>query len=213
MSFEPDRAIAIFHPPRHGASAMNRRTAIERFKRLARLRLVMPILRARHPPEYTARGVAVGLFVALSPTVGVQMVIVLAIWLMVRALRPRWDFNLVVGLAWTWLTNVFTLAPAYYLFMITGQAMMGRWDDFGSYHQFSDLLDVTLSADAHMLEKLWLYVFNLFDAFGLPMFLGCIPWALVGAWLGYRWSLRMVLRHRERRRSRGGRDNSLKQIG
>ena len=85
-----------------------------------RLRLIIPVLRSPEAADYTARGVLVGLLVALTPTVGLQMLIVAGVWTMVRVLRPSWDFNVVIGMIWTWLTNVFTAPPIYYAFLITG---------------------------------------------------------------------------------------------
>ena len=41
---------------------------------------------------------------------------------------------------------------------------------------------------------------GIFEAWGVPMFVGSVPWALLSAWLGYRWSLNLVRRFRGRRR-------------
>ena len=46
---------------------MKKYTAWERIKRLLRLKLIVPLLRSPHPPEYKARGVAVGLMWAMTP--------------------------------------------------------------------------------------------------------------------------------------------------
>jgi len=66
----------------HGLSVWHR------FTRLMRYRLVIPILRARHEPEYTARGVFVGVAWGFTPTVGFQMPIVFVIWSIMRILAP-----------------------------------------------------------------------------------------------------------------------------
>lgn len=176
-----------------------------RIRRLILYRLIAPVLRARHPPEYTARGVLVGLLVALTPTVGVQMAIVALIWGALRALRPRWDFNVVAAMAWTWVTNVFTLGPVYYVFLVTGRLMLGADDPFSGYHAFSDRLAEALATHSGMLESLWAYTLALFRIWGLPMFVGSIPWALLGGWLGYRWTLRLIVQFRERRLRRAAR--------
>ncbi len=52
------------------------RICFERLKRTARYRLVTPLQRSRHPPGYVARGVSAGLFWAMTPTVGIQMILV-----------------------------------------------------------------------------------------------------------------------------------------
>lgn len=170
--------------------------------RLLRLRLVIPVLRAHHPPGYTARGVGIGMLVAMTPTVGVQMAICAFIWAAVKMMRPRWDFNLLVAMAWTWVSNVFTLAPLYYVFLVTGELMMGRWGDTSGYEVFTDRLSELLSRDTTWYEALWVYAVEIFTVWGLPMFLGSIPWAIATAWLSYRWSLQLSNKVHARRQSR-----------
>ncbi len=173
------------------------------------MRLVAPIVRGSHSPEYSARGVLFGMLVALTPTVGVQMPIVFVIWFVIRKLRPRWEFNLLVALAWTWVTNVVTVPPIYYIFYLTGRLMLGHSGPAQGYDSFSAMLEQTLATNAGWLETLWVYTVGLFERFGVPMFIGCVPWALLGSWVCYRWSLRFVMRvraSRARRRARAGRD-------
>ena len=173
--------------------------------RLAQLvhdKLVVPLHRSKHPPEYTARGVFFGLLIALTPTVGIQMPIVFGIWLLVRRLRPSADFSLVVALAWTWVTNVATAPPLYYLYIVSGRIMLGHWDNLQGYDVFAERLAQTMPQDAGWLETAWLYVVNLFDIFGVPLFVGCLPWMVFGAWAGYVWSLGLLTRLRLARERR-----------
>ena len=107
----------------------------ERFKRASRFRLVIPLKRSVHSPEHIARGVAVGMAWALTPTVGIQMGFCFATWVIARRLF-KWDFHLLVSLAWTWMTNFITLLPSYYLFFLTGQLLLGRFDDLSGYNEF-----------------------------------------------------------------------------
>ena len=157
-----------------------------------RLRLIIPVLRSPEAAEYTARGVFIGLLVALTPTVGLQMVIVAVVWAMVRVVRPSWDFNVVIGMIWTWLTNVFTAPPIYYAFLVTGEGMLGRWGETGGYAIFQQRLVKLLQTDVTFLESLLIYVVGIFEAWGMPMMIGCVPWAIGGAFLGYWWSLRLI---------------------
>jgi len=178
------------------ASRRNRGSSI---KRLIRLRLVVPLLRGRHPPDYTARGVFYGLLIGLTPTVGIQMPIVLLVWLLLRSLNKEWDFNVIVGMAWVWISNAFTVPPFYYTFFVTGQLMLGRFDDVGGYAAFTRDLASAVPADVGFFELVWVSTVNLFDLFGVPMFVGCIPWAVAGAWIGYKWSHSLVVGHRRRK--------------
>lgn len=171
-------------------------------RRLFRFRLVIPLLRARHEPEHTARGVAVGLLFAMTPTVGIQMPLVMLCWLAVRLVRRTWDFNPVIAMAWTWITNVVTVPPIYYTFLVTGELMLGRWGESGGYAVFEERLTSLLATDATFLESLWIYASGIFQAWGVPMFVGCLPWAVAAAWLGYVWSLKATRRIRERKARR-----------
>ena len=137
-----------------------------------RLRLIIPVLRSPEAADYTARGVFVGLLVALTPTVGLQMLIVAGVWAMVRVLRPSWDFNVVIGMIWTWLSNVFTAPPIYYAFLVTGEGMLGRWGETGGYAIFQQRLVELLQTDVTFLESLLIYVVGIFEAWGMPMMIG-----------------------------------------
>jgi uncharacterized protein (DUF2062 family) len=181
-----------------------------------RTRLIHPLLHPRHAPEYTARGVMFGLMVALTPTVGAQMPMVFLIWLAVRRLKPEWNFNLVAAMAWTWVTNVATAPPIYYLYIVTGRTIMGRGDHLRDYDTFASRLTESLEEDASWLDTVWVYADNLVNNFGLPLFVGCMPWVVVGSWLGYRWSLSFIIgvrRARKRRRLRKAQRREVREPG
>ncbi len=177
---------------------------LEGLRRLIHYRMVIPVKRSSHPPEYTARGVMVGMAWALTPTVGIQMALVFITWLITKRLL-RWDFSVIIGMAWTWITNVVTLVPTYYVFYVTGQIVLGRGDDMTGYTEFHKLLDLSLAelgARDGWIDWLAAYSGAMFHGWGVPMLVGCVPWALVGGWLSYVWSLSFVRRHREARAHR-----------
>ena len=97
-----------------------KRGFLDRMSRLSRLKLLIPLRRSPHAPEYSARGVAVGMFWALTPLVGIQMYLCLMTWLFAKPFKEM-QFSLVISFAWTWVTNVFTMFPIYYVFYVTGQ--------------------------------------------------------------------------------------------
>lgn len=190
----------------------DKRSCFGRLKRMTRYRLVTPLQRSRHPPDYVARGVSAGLFWAMTPTIGIQMPMVLAHWIAVRGIK-RWDFNLIHAWAWTWVTNFATMIPVYYAFYATGQIFLGNWDDLTGYYGFLELWNQSIGVTEDgfhpdgVLDQLWYYVVGIFEYawnffvvamknWGLPMLVGCIPYAIVSAWLGYVWSKRIVVNHR-----------------
>ncbi len=171
-------------------------------RRMVRFRLILPTLRSPHSPEYTARGVCIGVALAFTPLIGVQMPLVVLVWLALRQLLPQWNFHLLVALAWTWVTNVVTLVPIYYAFYITGRVILWRWDSLPGFEAFSARMNELITVETSWLEAFWIAVVRIFDSFGLPMFVGCVPYALLFGWLGYRWSLRLIRRLRTRRMRR-----------
>jgi len=178
----------------------NGRSWLTRMGRLIRYRLLIPIKRSVHSPKFTARGVAVGLAWGLTPTVGIQMGLCFIMWVVTRRLF-KWDFSLIIAMAWTWSTNVLTMFPCYYLFYITGQLMLGRFDDLSGYGEFMSLWSSNVGDDSGVSYWVWLwaYMVTLVKGWGLPMAIGCLPWSALGAWAGYVWSLRFTRRHRDHR--------------
>lgn len=172
-----------------------------RLERLLRFRLIIPMLRSRHSPEFTARGVMVGLAWAFTPSVGIQMPLVFGTWLFCRRLL-NWDFSLIQGLAWTWTTNVFTALPCYYVFFLTGQVMLGRWSDLTGYGSFLALFHTAFRDDLGLLDTARTVVDILLLDWGLAMWVGSLPWSALTGWLGYRLSLRFVTAYRAARAKR-----------
>lgn len=177
----------------------------QRVSRLLHFKLIVPLKRSPHPPEYTARAVMFGLFWAFTPLVGIQMYLVLMTWLVARKF-PRLEFNLLIAIAWTWVTNVFTMFPAYYLFYITGKVLTGQIHQARGYEYFVAKWEGVLAAHNGFLETLYASVALIVHDQGVPMTIGCLPWAVLSAWLGYRWTLTFVER---RRRKRGERRHAL----
>ena len=173
--------------------------------RLCRYRLIIPILRGQNSPIHTARGVLIGLICAMTPLVGIQMAMVASIWAVQRVVAPEWRFNVVVAMGWTWITNVFTLPAVYYVFLVTGRLMLGRWEESLGFSDFSNKLEEILSLGGGGLTAAWEITVAMVELWGLPMFLGCVPWAIIWGWVGYRWSLRFLTNRREAKREQQAR--------
>lgn len=163
----------------------------EEARRALRYRLVIPIFRSPHPPEVTARGVANGVFWALTPSVGLQSVAITGTWLGAR-LAGR-DSSLLQAFIWAWLNNPVTMIPLYYAFYVTGLWMLGD-AGAGGYGAFAAMWDTS----AH--EPWRTRVGSLLGTVGWPMLIGCVPYATVAAAVAYAWTLRIVNRRRTRRR-------------
>ena len=179
-----------------------RRSWGEQVERLLRYRILIPIKRSRREPEHAARGVMVGVIWGLTPTMGVQMAIVLLTWLITRRLF-RWDFNVIIGFAWTWISNPLTFIPIYYVFYVTGQFMLGRWDGWDDLLGYDSFLALSRElSDAAFFEATRIYFSTIVWDWGATMVVGCIPYAAAGGFFGYRWGLKFTVRYREARQLR-----------
>ncbi|WP_374314002.1 DUF2062 domain-containing protein [Dongia sp.] len=165
---------------------------------MLRYRLTIPMMRARHSPEHAARGSLVGLFWAFTPSVGIQMPLVLISWAIARRF-PKWDFNLVLAIAWTWTTNAFTALPCYYVFYLTGQVMFGRWGRLSGFDSFRLMWSDIFTADQSFLDQMQALARVLILDWGVTMLVGSLPWAFLIGWLGYRYTLKFVRAYRHAR--------------
>lgn len=144
------------------------------------------ILHADDPPHRLALGIAIGMFVTFTPTIGLQMLIVAFLAWLFRA-------NITVGLPIVWLTNPATIVPIYGPCYWLGCKLMGvpgpsmEW-----LKSFSQITELSLGA------KLQLWWDKLLDI-AAPLWLGCI---VVGGTLGiasYYISLFAIRSYRLRR--------------
>ena len=151
--------------------------------------------------EYAARGTMLGLILAFTPTSGLHTILAVAFWVVANRLR-RWEFNLILALAWTWAANVFTVLPIYYLLYVTGQVMLGRFDDLSGYADFTGLWQAFNAGDHTVWQDIEMTAKVVLEDWGLAMCLGSVPWAaLVGA-AGYWLSLEFIRAYRRERAKR-----------
>ena len=153
-------------------------------------KLIEPLIKSRKSAEYKARGVAIGLAWAMTPLVGIQMFLVTFTWAFLK--KFKWHFSLPLALAWTWVTNVVTLVPVYYVFYITGQLIRGNFSDITGYDALKDAIAHIFLSDAPFMEQTKAFCELLFIDWGVSMFVGCVPWIIISALLGYHLTLKFI---------------------
>ncbi len=172
-------------------------TVWNKIKRPVEYRLVVPLKRSVQDPVILARGVLVGMMWAMTPLVGIQMTTVLITWMIAKKLN--WSFSLPIAIAFTWVTNVFTMVPVYYVFYVTGKLMMGDWHNITGWESVKNIVETTFFGDYTMWESIVLFGKMLLKDWGLAMALGCIPWSIGSGWISYRWSLKFLRIWQEKR--------------
>jgi hypothetical protein len=159
-------------------------------RRWIRFRLIVPVFRSPHSAAYTARGVANGVFWGLTPTIGLQTFEILGTWLIAKKVFGR-DSSLIQAMIWVWVNNPLTVVPMYYAFYVTGLAMLGTPEAAAGYGAFGEVL-------ADDGTGWYARVSTIVELFGLPLLIGCLPYAAAGAAGSYYWSRRIVSRRKAR---------------
>jgi uncharacterized protein (DUF2062 family) len=137
----------------------------------------------------------------LTPTVGIQVPGVFLTWIVARRVF-KWDFGMLLAIAWTGITNFITAIPIYYMFFITGQLMLGRWSGLPSYHDFRAQWHEAVSPDLDLFHQAMAAAKLIFADWGLTMLVGSVPFVVVSGWLGYHLTYRFVVRYRRARAER-----------
>lgn len=145
------------------------------------LHLILPFQQSHAPVWEVARGTAIGMFVGITPTVGVQMYVVFLIWLACRLFRLR--FNLPIGIAMVWISNPVTFIPMYYGYLKTGQWVLELWwgipimdMTYASFQQ--NMMALINNGDAGYFEMLVAGFTVVVLEFGWPIALGSMVYAV-----------------------------------
>lgn len=155
------------------------------------IQLAKSVLALGDSPHAIALGVAIGIFIGLTPSVGVQTVMVLAVVLVTRRL---FYFNASAAMASTYVSNPVTMLPMYYFWYHLGARFLPGYD---ANLQFDDLLVFDGWAEW------WTNMCALAAQVGIPMLLGALLTAPVGAVIAYFVTYFFLTKYRARRDSTG----------
>lgn len=172
-------------------------------------RVIKPVLISASPLEEVALGMGIGMFVGLTPTVGIQMWIVFTIWLILKYTMGI-RFDVFIGTAVVWISNPFTMFFLYYGFLVTGVSFLSsigfdvvdlNFSVF--YEQFSGILnnpdsssmDVIVEGSKFLLVEL-----------GWPMLIGSFFYAIPISILSYFITKKLLYRYRCYKASQMGLD-------
>ena len=91
------------------------------------------LFRINDTPEAVALGVSLGVLIAMTPTVGFQILLVLVVHTIFGA-------NRLAGIAMVYISNPFTVIPIYWLDYVVGTFFLG-WRSY-SYEAFTERVAV-----------------------------------------------------------------------
>ena len=164
-------------------------------------KLINPVLHSNAPVSEVSLGVAFGVFLGLTPTVGVQMYLVALVWSIYRYIFGR-HFSLPVGVAMVWISNPLTMVPLYYLFLVTGYRLLETQNGI-SYELFTEYLGHISSTEGTWEMIVAGASFLLVDL-GWPMIIGSLVYAVPGFIISYFMTERIVTSHRKGKASLAG---------
>lgn len=122
-------------------------------------------------PNYLARSTAWGMGLAFAPFPG-QIPLVTALWLVAR--KSKWRFSLPISIAWTFISNVFTNLPLFYMYYITGDWIINQQSPMAYSELKAIFNDGIIDNLAYVLTKL-----------GYGIIIGSIVYMLTFATIGY----------------------------
>jgi len=139
--------------------------------------IVQRILHIDDTPHRLALGLAVGIFIAWTPTIGFQMVLVVLLATLCKA-------NKVVGIPLVWISNPFTLPLVYYPNYLVGRYLLGLFNaQTTTNYESQQIRD--LMSNLHNMRfyemPFWNELGRLLLDIGMDLWLGCV---VVGLFLG-----------------------------
>ena len=141
-------------------------------------------------PHRIAFGVAIGMFIALTPTMGVQMALTVLVATLLRA-------NKVSGVPLAWITNPLTAVPVYSFNYLVGRALVGGPGLKEIEGAMAAAMDPSLGWGG--LARAW---WDLMLRGAAPLWVGCVLVGLVAGVLAYAAMYYLITTYRRRYKER-----------
>jgi len=149
--------------------------------------LLRSILMLDDSAHSIALGTAIGMFIALTPTVGIQMLIVVCVAFLTR---PFFKFNQVASLITVYISNPLTIVPIYWFDYKIGTYYVG-----GSMTQ----KDFARILEFEGFSGWWETVKQLLLEVGSPLIIGSLIVATFFALMTYPIMLRLLMHFRKQK--------------
>jgi len=152
-------------------------------------KFIVKLLELGDPPEKIARGIAVGIFVSITPTAGVQTIIAIVLATIMKG-------NRLAAALFTWVSNYATAIPILWANYTLGAILTGK--PLLSWHGIKELVHLkSIGLVAGFCEL----VGNIWHIF-IPMLIGGIIFGIALAVLAYFISLPLLRKHYERKKAK-----------
>jgi uncharacterized protein (DUF2062 family) len=163
-------------------------TRLPKFYFLKVQRVFRRLARAGGTPHNLALGAAIGMFVGMTPTVGMQMALCIPVCLLLRA-------NPLAAVPMVWITNPLTLIPIYSFNYWIGKLIVGG-PGIGEFKR--EMGEVVKVAESEGARAAFSRLFGMGVEILEPLLLGCSVVGVVLAVPTYFLMLRLVEKIRQR---------------
>jgi uncharacterized protein (DUF2062 family) len=143
------------------------------------------VLHADDPPHRLALGAAIGMFVMVTPTPGLQIAGVLFLAWLLRA-------NKVVGLPLVWISNPATAVPIFYPCYVIGRWILHRPGKPPTWWK-------ELATPPAAWDEATAFYWAKFLEIAMPLWVGCLVVGLFLGWITYHAVYRAVAAYRLKR--------------
>ncbi|MBN2375325.1 MAG: DUF2062 domain-containing protein [Sedimentisphaerales bacterium] len=157
--------------------------------------VIYRILHANESPHRLALSIGLGLFIAWTPTIGIQMILAFALAALFRA-------NTRIGPALVWVSNPLTLVPIYLPNYWLGQKLLQMFSDRPApdYAQIKEAI-ASFSSPGNVLvnffnPSFWHDMFHLLFNISVELWLGSIIIGLLVGGISYLVSYKMIYWYR-----------------
>lgn len=173
--------------------------------------LLRAILMLDGSPHSIALGTAIGMFIALTPTVGIQMLIVIGFAFLVR---PLFRFNKMAALMTVYISNPLTVVPLYWFNYKVGTIFL---EGTVSHERFQSLVQgEATSTWGEWWASLFTRTWTLMMEVGGPLIAGSLVVSTIAGLATYLVMNRVMeqvrLRHEKRKLARKARKRRKKEM-
>ncbi len=155
------------------------------------------ILGLNDSPHSIALGTGIGMFVAFTPTIPLQMLISFIIAWVCRV-------NKTAAVIPAWVTNPITAPPVFYAEYLTGKLLLSPFRtndneiDFEKY--MNDVLALNFWEPVQLYHQVVTLISETWSHIGIPLLLGSLIWATILGILTYIAVFKIVTKRRERKK-------------
>lgn len=155
------------------------------------------ILGLNDSPHSIALGTGIGIFVAFTPTIPLQMLISLIIAWACRV-------NKTAAVIPAWVTNPLTAPPIFYAEYLTGKILLSHFRsedndiDFDKY--MKDVMALDFWEPVQLYHQVIALISETWSYIGIPLLIGSLIWATILSILSYFLVFKIVTKRRERKK-------------